>query len=177
MGPRLEHNLPPMSPTPRFAVIACAVLEDEVRHFIRDLPHVRELIVLPQGLHNEPGRLQRELQTAINRAEARPDVETIALVYGLCSRGVENLRHARCPLVIARAHDWVTLFLGDNERYAAQLREHPGTYWYTPGWINSHAPPGPDHTAFLREEYAKKFEPEDRHRRLPRALQPMPAAQ
>jgi hypothetical protein len=55
----------------------------------------------------------------------------------------------------------VTLFLGNKERYAAYLREHPGTYWYTPGWIKSCAPPGPDRTAFLRREYANKFEPEE----------------
>jgi hypothetical protein len=150
-----------MSQTPSLAVIACAVLEDEVRHLIADLPHVCELIVLPQGLHNEPPRLQRELQAAVERAEARPEAEVIALVYGLCSRGVENLRHPRCPLVIARAHDCVTLFLGSKERYAAYLREHPGTYWYTPGWIKSSVPPGPDRTAFLRRDYAGKFDPEE----------------
>ena len=102
-----------MSSTPSLAVIACAVLEDEVRHLVADLPHVHELIILPQGLHNEPPRLRRELQAAVDRAEARPEVEVIVLVYGLCGRGVENLRHARCPLVIARAHDCVTLFLGN----------------------------------------------------------------
>ena len=150
-----------MSPTSSLAVIACAVLEDEVRHLIADLPHVRELIILPQGLHNEPPRLRCELQTAVDRAEACRGVEVIVLVYGLCSRGVENLRHARCPLVIARAHDCVTLFLGNKERYAACLRQHPGTYWYTPGWIKSCAPPGPDRTAFLRREYAAKFAPEE----------------
>jgi hypothetical protein len=143
------------------AVIACAVLEDEVRHLIADLPHERELIILPQGLHNEPSRLRRELQTAVDRAEAASEVEAIALVYGLCSRGVENLHHVRCSLIIARAHDCVTLFLGNKERYAAYLREHPGTYWYTPGWIKSGAPPGPDRTTFLRQEYARKFAPEE----------------
>jgi hypothetical protein len=143
------------------AVIACAVLEDEVCHFINDLPRVRELIILPQGLHNEPTRLQRELQTAIDRAEARPDVEAIVLVYGLYSRGVENLRHARCPLVLARAHDCVTLFLGSKERYADYVREHPGTYWYTPGWIKCHTPPGPERTARLRQEYSAKFGAEE----------------
>jgi hypothetical protein len=86
-----------MTTVPRLAVIACAVLEDEVRHLIADLPHVRELIILPWGLHNEPPRLRRELQAAVDRAEAHPEVEVIVLVYGLCSRGVENLRHARCP--------------------------------------------------------------------------------
>ena len=40
-------------------VIACNVLEAEVRHYARDLPQVRELVFMPQGLHNEPVRLQR----------------------------------------------------------------------------------------------------------------------
>ena len=83
------------------SVIACNVLEAEVRHLAADLPHIRELFFMPQGLHNEPVRLQRELQAAVNRAEADPGVDAIALVYGLCSRGVENLRHERCPIVIA----------------------------------------------------------------------------
>ncbi len=143
---------------PALAVIACDVLEDETRHFARAMPHVRELIMLPQGLHKEPPRLQREVQLAIDRAEARPDIEAIALVYGLCSRGVENLRHARCPLVIARAHDCVTLFLGSKERYAAYAREHPDTYWYTPGWIKTGTQPGPDRAGYLRTFYAGKFD-------------------
>jgi len=148
-------------PPPTLAVIACDVLEDETRHFARTMPHVRELIMLPQGLHKEPLRLQREVQLAIDRAEARPDVEAIALVYGLCSRGVENLRHGRCPLILARAHDCVTLFLGSKERYAAYAREHPGTYWYTPGWIKTGTQPGPDRAAYLRAAYAGKFDADD----------------
>jgi hypothetical protein len=142
------------------AVIACAVLEREVRHHLRELGAAAELIVLPQGLHNEPDRLRGELQAAVDQAEALPEVDAIALVYGLCSRGVENLSHARCPLAIARAHDCVTLFLGSKERYAAQLGANPGTYWYTPGWIASHAPPGPDRTEFLRRQYSVRFDPE-----------------
>lgn len=143
------------------AVIACNVLETEVRHLAAEYQHIRSLKFMPQGLHNAPVRLQRELQAAVEQAEADPAVEAIALVYGLCSRGVENLRHHRCPLVIARAHDCVTLFLGDKDRYATYLREHPGTYWYSPGWIKSHAPPGPDRTARLRREFAEKFDADD----------------
>ena len=150
-----------MTPSPSLAVIACAVLEDETRHFARDMPHVREIVILPQGLHREPLGLQRELQAAIDRLEALPEVEAIALVYGLCSRGVENLRHERCPLVIARAHDCVTLFLGSKERYAAYASEHPGTYWYTPGWIKTGTQPGPDRAANRRAEYAGKFDADD----------------
>lgn len=150
-----------MRASPSIAVIACAVLEDEVKHLARTRPHVRSIDVLPQGLHNEPVKLQRELQAAVDRAEAAAAVDAIVLVYGLCSRGVENLRHPRVPLVIARAHDCVTLFLGDKERYADYLRRHPGTYWYTPGWIKSATPPGPDREARLRAEYAAKFDADE----------------
>lgn len=150
-----------MHSPPSLTVIACSVLEHEVREFARGLTHIRQLIVLPQGLHNEPQRLQQKLQAAVDAAEADDETEMIALVYGLCSRGVEDLRHARCPLVIARAHDCVTLFLGDKERYATYLREHPGTYWYSPGWIKSHAPPGPEREARLRREYSAKFAADD----------------
>lgn len=146
---------------PALAVIACAVLADEVRALCAARPHVRALEVLPQGLHDEPAKLRRELQAAIGRAERDPAVEAVVLVYGLCSRGVEDLRHPRVPLVIARAHDCVTLFLGDKDRYAAYLRRFPGTYWYTPGWIRSATPPGPDREARLRAEYAAKFDPEE----------------
>ena len=77
------------------AVIACNVLEAEVRHLAAGRRHIHSLVFMPQGLHNEPVRLQRELQAAVARAEADPAVDAIALVYGLCSRGVENLHHDR----------------------------------------------------------------------------------
>ena len=143
------------------AVIACGVIEPEVRHFSNNAPHIRTLVFLPQGLHNEPERMQRELQAAITRAEADPAIGAVVLVYGLCGRGVENLRHDRCPLVMARAHDCVTLFLGDKDRYAARQREQPGTYWFNPGWIRGGASPGPEREARLRQEYAAKFGEED----------------
>jgi hypothetical protein len=149
------------SQPPQLAVIACAVLENEVRHFAQDMPHVRHVEILPQGLHNEPTRLQRELQVVVTRLESRSDIEAIALVYGLCSRGVENLRHARCPIVIARAHDCVTLYLGSKERYADYIARHPGTYWYTPGWIAAATPPGPEREAKLRREFTERFGAEE----------------
>jgi hypothetical protein len=142
-------------------VVACGVFEPEIRHFAAGMAHIRELVFLPQGLHDDPARMQRELQAAIDRAEADPTVSVVVLAYGLCSRGVENLRHDRCPLVIARAHDCVTLFVGDKDRVAAIHRENPGTYWYHPGWIRGHASPGPDRDARLRREYAEKFGEDD----------------
>jgi len=150
-----------MAKSSKIAVIACGVLEPEVRHFTRESTHILERVFLPMGLHETPSVLQTELQLAITRAESNPAVETIVLVYGLCGQGVENLRHERCPLVIARAHDCVTLFLGDKERYARYQAENPGSYWFNPGWIRGKASPGPEREAHLREQYAGKFDDDD----------------
>jgi hypothetical protein len=97
----------------------------------------------------------------VHRAEANPAVEAIVLVFGLCGRGVENLRHERCPIILARAHDCTTLFLGDKDRYAAYVKANPGTYWYNPGFIRGGKIPGPDREDRLREEFGQKFDPED----------------
>jgi hypothetical protein len=159
-----DHVLPPVpaapAPPPRTAVIACAVLEDEVRAFAAGLPHITSLTFLPQGLHNEPPRLNTTVAATVAAIEAEGRAEAIALVYGVCSRGIEAIPLRRCRLVVPRAHDCITLFLGSKERYQQFQNENPAIYWYSPGWNKCHAAPGPDRFARLRDDFLKKF-PED----------------
>ena len=63
--------------------------------------------------------------------------------------------------MIPRAHDCITLFLGSKERYRDVVGEHPGTYFYSPGWIRGRRVPGPDREKWLRELYADKYDEED----------------
>lgn len=143
------------------AVICCAVLEEEVRYLARGAPQVTAIHVLPQGLHNTPPLLREKLQAAVDEVEQAGPVEAIALVYGLCSRGVENVAARRARLVIPRAHDCITLLLGSKERYAQYVQQNPGTYWYSPGWNKHHIPPGQERHRKLYEEYRQKFSEED----------------
>jgi len=39
------------------------------------------------------------------------------------------------PLVLLRAHDCITAFLGSRARYARHFEEKPGTYFETTGWL------------------------------------------
>jgi hypothetical protein len=142
---------------PRVAVIACAVLETEVAHYARGLRHVVRLEILEQGLHNEPDKLRRELQIAIDRIEVETDAEAIVLGYGLCSRGTEGVRTKRCQLVIARAHDCITHLLGSKERYADYVAKKPGTYWYSPGWNRHSLMPGKERYDKLLRQYMEKY--------------------
>jgi len=141
----------------KVAVISCAVFEAEINTFARGLAHVVCVEWLPQGLHNEPAKLREQLQAAVERIESQTDADTIALGYGLCSRGTEGVMTKRCRLVIARAHDCITHLLGSKERYAEYVKQNPGTYWYSVGW-NKHAPmPGQDRYEKLRREYVEKY--------------------
>ncbi|MBN4061048.1 DUF1638 domain-containing protein [bacterium AH-315-I18] len=122
-------------------MITCAVLETEIEHLVAQQPLVVHVEKLAQGLHNEPPKLRSVLQLAIDRVEDQIDVDAIVLGYGLCSRGIEGVSAKGCKLVVARAHDCITLLLGSKERYAEYVAKHPGTYWYSPGWNRHHTPP------------------------------------
>ena len=141
----------------QIGVIACAVLEKELEHYARLAPGILSTEVLKQGLHDNPDQLRMEVQAAINRMEADERIQAIALLYGLCSRGVEGLCTERCLLVIPRAHDCITLLLGSKERYADYAARHPGTYWYSPGWIATCDMPGRERHERMQKEYVEKY--------------------
>lgn len=150
-------SVDPTRPRPKTAIILCQVVELEIDHFAAQADHIVHVARLQQGLHNEPAKLQREVQATIDRIERETPAEVIVLGYGLCSRGTEKLRCQRCQLVVPRAHDCITLLLGDKERYARYVAEHPGTYWYSPGWIKHHLPPGPERAEAMFREYCEKY--------------------
>jgi hypothetical protein len=140
------------------AVLACAVLETEVRHFCRPDSPAFAFEFLDQDLHLQPEHLHEELQKAVERLERQhPSLTSIVLVYGLCSGAVEGIHAERCRLVIPRAHDCITLLLGDRRRYAEHAEHFPGTYWYSPGWNRCHLPPGPERYQKAHAEYCEKY--------------------
>ena len=151
----------PTSPAPALAVIACRVLEAEIAALTLGATHIVRREFFEVGLHDQPTGLRTRLAAAIERAEDDSAVRQVALVYGLCGLALVGLAPRRCPLVVPRAHDCVTLFLGSKERYAARMRDEPGTYWYSPGWNRDRRVPGPEREAKLRAEYTAKFGAEE----------------
>lgn len=144
------------------ALVTCDVLRDEFAALCPSRPHVKHIEYVQQGLHNTPPLLRTTLQQVVDKIESLGlGLGAIVLGYGLCSRGSEEVAARTCKLVLPRAHDCITLLLGSKERYAEYVKEHPGCYWYSPGWNRCHTPPGPERYKKLREEYVKKFGEED----------------
>lgn len=149
----------PSAPPPRLALLSCSVFDAEVRQHAARAGHIVLHRRFEIGLHDQPDRLRAALQGAIDELETRDDLDAIALLYGLCGRGTAGLRAGRHPLVIARAHDCITHFLGGREAYASLQAER--RYFYTPGWNQARRVPGPDRAEALRAELARRFDPED----------------
>lgn len=61
--------------------------------------------------------------------------DAILFGYGLCNNGLAGLRAESIPLVLPRAHDCITMFLGSQRRYREIFEANPATYYLTSGWI------------------------------------------
>jgi hypothetical protein len=160
----MDAAFPPTSPTnrrPRIALLACAVFEREIALFAQGGPQIVEQRWFEMGWHDRPAELRTLLQTHLDAVDARDDIDAVVLAYGLCGLGTAGLRPRRHRLVIPRAHDCITVFLGSKEAYAEHQRRCPSCYYYTPGWNRGLRVPGPDQLASLRAEYAAKFESDD----------------
>src|SRR4051812_1944044 len=119
----------------RYCLISCEVFYREMCAAIARSPHVVDLTILPKGLHDIGAKPMRErLQAAIDEVDP-PRYDAILLGYGLCNNGTAGLIARQIPLVLTRAHDCITLFLGSRDRYLQYFTERPGVYFKTTGWM------------------------------------------
>ncbi len=115
-------------------VIACEIAVREFYQAAATATNLIDFEFLTQGYHDVPATGRAELQ---KRIDAVPEgkYDAILLGYGLCSNILAGIKARHTQLIAPRAHDCITFFLGSKERYQACFAEHPGTYYYTSGWL------------------------------------------
>lgn len=145
----------PVNGRKRLCVIACHVLWRELCHFASLSKNVFDMRFLEQGLHNTPVELRRRVQEAVD--DAPEEADAIVFGYGLCSNGIEGVVARDKPIVVVRAHDCITFLLGSKERYREYFDRHPGTYWYSPGWIDTSTQPGKERYEQTRQHYIDTY--------------------
>jgi hypothetical protein len=119
----------------RFLLLACEVLYRELSHLCARSFHRIDPVWLSQGLHDLGSeRMVAEIQKRIDEV-ADGDYDAILLGFALCNNGTLGLHCEHTPLVMPKAHDCITLFLGSRERYQTLFDENPGTYYLTTGWM------------------------------------------
>ncbi len=116
-------------------LIACEIFYRELCAAVARSPNRVDIEFLPKGLHDigQVGMSARikEVLAAVDQSQ----YDAVVMGYALCSNGLVGLAAGSIPLVVPRAHDCITLFLGSRKRYLEYFETHPGVYYKTSGWI------------------------------------------
>ncbi|MBU6402346.1 MAG: DUF1638 domain-containing protein [Verrucomicrobia bacterium] len=115
-------------------LLACEIAQREISHLVGQSPHLLDVEFLPVGHHDEPKAGHRDLQSRVDAVKAGR-YDAILIGYGVCSLMISGLQARATPLVVPRAHDCITLFLGSRARYDQCFAAAPGTYYFTAGWL------------------------------------------
>jgi len=151
-----------------FKVLACKIFQREFAQVIPSCPNALDITFMRQDLHMSPNLLRDALQQEIDLIESGNDLHTnessfgkleaILLGYGLCSNALVGIKSSRLPLVIPKAHDCTTLFMGSKEKYADYFEKVKGTFFYTQGWLDLGLELGQADIEQKRSEYMERFD-------------------
>lgn len=117
-----------------YLLIACDVFEESINNFKNQTPHTITPIYLKLEAHLEPGKLHQELQDIIDEAEGQP-YDMILMAYGLCGNATNGIKARSIPIVIPRAHDCCTLFLGSIGRFLEHFGENLSAQWTSSSYL------------------------------------------
>lgn len=105
-----------------FKILACKIFQRELAQVLLTCPNALDITFMRQDLHTNENRFG--------------DIEAILLGYGLCSNALAGIKSSRLPLVIPRAHDCITHFMGSKEAYADYFEKVKGTFFYNQSWLD-----------------------------------------
>lgn len=121
----------------RFIALTCEALARPVYASAARSPHIIDVELVPRHLH-QPVEIRNRLQSLIEE-NAGKGYEAMLMGFGLCGQATAGLKAADAPLVVPRAHDCITLYLGDRKKYLEENEKEPGTYWYAQDYIERNA--------------------------------------
>ena len=148
----------------KYKMIACEAVKEELESLLSKCENSVDVTFVTFALHSTGNvNMCGELQALIDCIE--PDMyDALLLGYGLCSNGICTLR-APIPMVVPRAHDCITFFMGSRQRYRQYFDANPGTYFITAGTLESELHSSVLEGGFdkeiLRAEYIEKYGEED----------------
>lgn len=111
----------------RLKMISCEVFARLVYSAAARSSHIIDMEFTALRSHTKPEQLRNEIQAIIDRTPDKYDA--ILLGYGLCGNGTAGLKARRVPLVIPRAHDCCTIFLGSRSSFLEYFGRTPSARW------------------------------------------------
>ncbi len=111
----------------RFKIISCEVFSRLIYSAAAQTPNIIDVEFTELRSHVDPDGLRKQIQTIIDRTSDKYDA--ILLGYGLCGNSTSGLTARSVPLVIPRAHDCCTVFLGSRAAFLEHFGQTPSAQW------------------------------------------------
>lgn len=128
----------------RYKLISCEVFARPSYMASANSKHIIDMVYTKMRSHLKPDSLREEIQEIIDRTTDQYDA--ILLGYGLCGNSTAGLIARSLPLVIPRAHDCCTIFLGSRAAFNEHFGKTPSAQWSTAcyyersdGWYSDNA--------------------------------------
>jgi len=102
---------------------------------IENSPHSIDIEYIRLGAHESPDRLRELIQEKIYEADEKGGYDAVILGYGLCGNAAAGLKAGKIPLVIPRAHDCCTVYLGSKEKFIEHFRDNLSSSWSCVGYM------------------------------------------
>lgn len=128
----------------RYKLISCEVFSRPAFLAAANSQHIIDMEFTKLRSHLKPGSLREEIQSIIDRTTEHYDA--VLLGYGLCGNSTAGLAARTLPLVIPRAHDCCTIFLGSRSAFVEHFGQTLSAQWSTTcyyersdGWYSDNA--------------------------------------
>jgi hypothetical protein len=119
----------------KYKLISCEVFMRMACLAVAKSPHIIDLDFTRLGAHEDPAALGEQLQSKIDEADGSGEYDAILLGYGLCGNSIAGLKARTLPLVIPRAHDCCTIFLGSKHKFLEHFSEKLSAQWSSVGYM------------------------------------------
>jgi hypothetical protein len=147
----------------RLKLLGCDVFMRELCLLIAQSPHTFDVEFTEKDSHDHSDNLRDIIQQKIDQCDGK-NYDAILLAYGLCGNSTVGLRAGDTQLIIPRAHDCCTIFLGSKEMFQQHFQENPSQPFSAPGYMERsdtmlHAGFGSEdmENDAVYKEYAEKY--------------------
>ena len=119
-----------------FKLIACEVFFREISLCAAVSPHTVDVELTEKGAHDKSDFLRDLIQSKIDAAEKSARAyDAVLLGYGLCGNAASGIHARSVPLVIPRAHDCCTVFLGSRKAFEDRFKDNPSLPFSSAGYM------------------------------------------
>jgi hypothetical protein len=118
----------------KYKIISCNVFTRSVCMEISRTPHVVDSDFTELGAHENADNLREIIQKKIDNAEGK-GYDAILLGYGLCGNSTAGIAARSIPIVIPRAHDCCTIFMGSREKFLEAFKDNMSAQWSSIGYM------------------------------------------